>query len=154
MQKKEAEILAKRRLESYRHDSEIVAEWETSSSELAGHVDNMGIVGNKISDPTANVATSRLEPPKYIKDAELWVGIINDAWACLQTDDEDKGVAGSGKAYLMEQYYGLTAPNSAKYQDKTDEICNECCISQSTFNVWLRECVETVAWFAAKRIMD
>lgn len=142
--------LAKRRLNTYRKDTEIVTEWETRSLELAGKVDNMGIRGSKTSDPTAQVATCRLEPPPYIKEAAAWVAAINDAWAEMQVDDELNGMLGCGKAYVMERYYGLTEPNALKYEQKKAEICENCSISDSTFGRWLAECVNAVMHFAER----
>lgn len=151
MQSGEMRDAAKRRLFSYREDSAAVIEWEKATSELAGKSDNMGIRGSKTSDPTADVAARRIAPPENIKEKIAWVEAINDAWADLQHEDDCKGIKENGKAYVMERYYGLTKRNPAKYAQKVEELCEECCVCEGTLKNWLRDCIEAVALHAATK---
>ena len=142
---------AKVRLIGYRKNHEMVANWESYSDPQSKRGDNMGIRSGKTSDPTANAATNRADPPQYIVVAQEWNGAINDAWADLSREDEDNGCAGKGKAFVLENYYGLTKPPLTKYSDRVDAICKECAISQSTMNAWLRDSIEAVVLHALAR---
>ena len=57
---------AKVRLIGYRKNHEMVANWESYSDPQSKRGDNMGIRSGKTSDPTANAATNRADPPQYI----------------------------------------------------------------------------------------
>lgn len=151
MRQGELRAEAKRRLFSYRKDSEIVKQWESGTSELAGKSDNMGIRSTRTSDPTAQVAERRINPPPYMAENIAWVEAINDAWADLQHEDDSKGITGSGKAYVMEKYYGLIDRNPAKYAEKVSDLSAECHVSEGTIRNWTADCVETVALHAATK---
>lgn len=142
---------AKERLLRYRKNAEMVANWEAATDPQAKRGDNLGIRGSKTSDPTATAATSRASPPSYIETAREWVAAINDAWADLSREDEYDGCAGKGKAFVLEEYYGLMKPKLAKRNDRVDAICIECSVSQSTMYTWLREAVDRVVLHALAR---
>lgn len=142
---------AKEQLARYRKNSEMVENWDAATDPQAKRGDNMGIRGGSVSDPTASAATNRASPPQYIETAREWVAAINDAWADLAREDAEDGLEGSGKAFVLEQYYGLSKPPLPKYSDRVDAICAACSISQSTMNAWLRDSVEAVVLHALAR---
>lgn len=145
----EVRDMARRKLEQYRKDCAMVAQWDAETSVLSGKSDNMGIRGSATSDPTASVATRRAEPPEYIEEARKWIEAIDNAWAEMQHSDEESGILGSGKAYVMEKFYGLLAPAEPKCTKRVNNICDECAIANSTFYRWLGDCIDTVAHYAS-----
>ena len=142
---------AKAQLANYRKNGDMVANWDAATDPQAKRGDNMGIRGSVASDPTARAATSRASPPKYITEAREWIAAINDAWADLAREDADDGLGEHGKAFVLEEYYGLSKPSLLKYSERVDAICENCAISQSTMNAWLRDCVEVVVLHAVSR---
>jgi len=142
---------AKRQLWGYRKNAEIVANWDALTDPQAKRGDNMGIRGSRTSDPTASAATNRSSPPPYIEAARGWISAINDAWADLVREDAEDGCAGKGKAFVIEEYYGLSKPPLNKYNDRVDAICESCSITKSTMNTWLRSGVEAVVLHALAR---
>lgn len=142
---------ARQRLFSYRKDSEMVANWESLADPQSKRGDNMGIRGSTISDPTASTALNRASPPPYIEAAREWVAAINDAWAELLQEDADYGRGDKGKAYVMEQCYGLSKPQNTKYDDRVQDICDECAISKSTLSNWKADAVMAVIIHASSR---
>lgn len=145
---------AKRRLTGYKNDCEMVANWESYSDPQAKRGDNLGIRSGKTSDPTASVATNRASPPQYIVVAREWRGVINDAWADLLFEDEQKGYGDKGKAFVLERYYGLTSPKIANRAERVADIEKECAISESTVNVWLKDAVDRVVCHAISRRLE
>lgn len=147
MTREQKRKIAKEWLEKYRKNREIIDEWE---SEVSGGKkgDQSGIRGTSISDPTARIALKLAEPPRCIAEMREWVCAINDGWAELMCVDEVKRMSGSGKAYLLEKYYGLLEPIA---ENRAEEIMESCSISISTFYVWLDDAVDTVVQHAIAR---
>ena len=141
----------KRRLVGYKKDCEMVENWESYSDPQSKRGDNLGIRSGKTSDPTATAATNRADPPHYIVIAKEWGAAINDAWADLLFEDEQKGYGDKGKAFVLEKYYGLMKPKITRRDDRIAEICKECSISSSTFNTWLCDAVSRVVIHAVAR---
>lgn len=131
------------------HKSDIEA-YVSRAMRKTGRMNETGIRGSYISDPTARGGVMLAEFPKRLQKKADWVAVIEDAWAeCLAEDNGEP----HGLAYLMERNFCLTgAPREKKLNEEAQKrICDECGISKSTFFARLAKITRIVEYHATQK---
>lgn len=132
----------------YRQYKAEIEEYEQNAIDRTPVMDESGIHGTGISDPTAKSAAMLADVPKNLEEKKAWVDSIEQAKRRVEGWDKAyEIVAGRGLSYVMTEYYCMNSeprPKASNEQVRA-RLCEECQISESTFYRWLNK-IDKAVW--------